>query len=258
MTTLLPGFTNIVHLSDVDGMPTITRQGRHIAKVLGIDRSREASVLNQIKHLGIGPDLLHLDAACDRSIFRAIPGSPLDPSSIDESTLARTLKVLSVLHRQPAIGTPFSAARMIRRYLGLNPVPQAFEESCLHHARVSEQLEKEGQLCLCHNDCVAKNWILQPNGEVRLIDFEFAGPSDPAFDLATWCLSFNIDSADPILAGYEQWDQSMASRARAYFPVVDTLWMLFCGLLSRHLSGEERGVADAQMQCRIARLNGRL
>ena len=254
MTTLLPGFTNIVHLTDLDGIPTITRQGRSIAKLLGIDRVREASVLNQIKHLGIGPDLLHVDAEFDRVTFRAIAGSPLDASSTNHATLARTLKVLSVLHNQPALGTAFSAGLMIRHYLRMNPVPHAFEDSCLHYAQVAEQLEKEATLCLCHNDCVAKNWILQPNGEVRLIDFEFAGPGDPAFDLATWCLTFNIDPNGPLLEDYEYWEHSMARRVRAYFPVVDTLWMLFCGLLSLQLTGEDQAVANAQMQHRMERL----
>lgn len=256
MTTLLPGFTNIVHLTDLDGIPTVTRQGRRIDKLLGIDRVREASVLCQIKHLGIGPDLLHVDAERDRSIFRAIPGLPLDSASTDQATLARTLRVLSVLHSQPARGTPFSTARMIRHYLKMNPAPD--EESCLHYARAAEQLEKDARRCLCHNDCVAKNWILQPNGEVRLIDFEFAGPGDPAFDLATWCLSFNIDPEDPILGGYKEWNQALGTRVRAYFPVVDTVWMLFCGLLSLHLADEERSAADAQMRVRIARLGGRV
>ena len=254
---VLPGFTNIVHLSDLNGIPTITRQGRHIGKLLGIDRRREACVLNQIKHLGIGPHLLHLDAACDRTTFGAIPGWPLDSSSTDHATLVRTLKALSILHGQPAQGTSFSAARMIRHYLEMNPVPDAIEQACLQYASRAEELEQRRELCLCHNDCVAKNWILQPNGEVRLIDFEFAGPGDPAFDLATWCLSFNIDPTDSILASYEHWDRSLAERVCAYFPVVDTLWMLFCGILSLHLADEDRGAADAQRLTRIARLNDR-
>ncbi len=258
MTTVLAGFTNIVHLSELNGIPTITRQGRRIEKLLGIDRSREASVLNQIKHLEIGPDLLHMDAACDRSTFRAIPGLSLDSYSTNRATLVSTLKVLSVLHGQQAVGTSFSAARMIRHYLRMNPVAHAIEQACLQHAMLAGQLEQQSHLCLCHNDCVAKNWILQPNGEVRLIDFEFAGPGDPAFDLATWCLSFHIDPEDPILAAYEHWDQSLAERVGAYFPVVDTLWMLFCGVLSLHLEDKDRSAADAQMRTRIARLGGRV
>ena len=257
MTTVLPGFTNIVHLSDLNGIPTITRQGRSIAKLLGIDRGREAFVLNQIKHLGIGPDLLHVDAERDRSTFRAIPGIPLDSFSADHPTMARTLKALSILHSQPGLGTSFSAGRMIRHYLEMNPAAHAIEQACLQYSEHADQLEQECDPCLCHNDCVAKNWILQPNGEVRLIDFEFAGPGDPAFDLATWCLSFNIDPEDPILGGYEEWNPALATRVRAYFPVVDTVWMLFCGLLSLHLGDEDRDTADAQMRARIARLDSR-
>ena len=252
MTTLLPGFTNMVRLNAFDG--TVTRQGRPIAKLLGIDRSREAAVLRQIRHLGIGPELLHRDPVRDRTIFRAIPGKPLDVTGTDRVVLARTLKVLSSLHAQAASGESFSAAKMIRRYLRMTSVSPAFEEMCLREALVAEQFEREATLCLCHNDCVAKNWILKPDATVNLIDFEFAAPHDPAFDLATWCLTFHVDPSDSLLEQYEHGGRWFSQRVRAYLPIVDTLWVLFCSVLGRALEEDGHTAALLQMRNRTARL----
>ena len=237
MTTLLPGFTNMVHRVELDGVPVVIRQGRPIAKLLGIDRDREIAVLRQIRGLEIGPELLRFDAARDRTTFRAIPGVALDHCTPDRALLARTLHQLARLHRQPLdgrtlLGQPFSAASMIRRYLEMRAVPLELERTCVHQALLAEDLEREASLCLCHNDCVSKNWILLPDGSVRMIDFEFAARHDPAFDLATWCRSFGIGLEDSLLAEYEQWNPRLAGRVRVYIPVVDTLWVLFRGILA--------------------------
>ena len=41
---------------------------------------------------------------------------------------------------------------------------------------------RRSSLALCHNDPVAQNIVRGP--ELRLIDWEFAAPGDPLFDLA--------------------------------------------------------------------------
>jgi aminoglycoside phosphotransferase (APT) family kinase protein len=91
---------------------------------------------------------------------------------------------------------------------------------------------------------------------LKLIDFEFAAPNDPAFDLATWCLAFHIEPEDPILDAYGRREQRLSSRVRAYMPVVDALWSLYCCFMALRLSGNARATALLQMNTRILRMTG--
>lgn len=236
--TPLAGITNIVHWADTGGAPSIVRQGRPFAALLGIDRHREIDVLHRIRHLEIGPELLSMDLQQDRAVFRAIPGVPLDGNATHPAILARSLTVLSRLHRQPAYGTPFSASSLIRHYLTIAPIPRELRNFCERQAERSAQLEQSAELALCHNDCLAKNWILTPDADLKLIDFEFAAPNDPAFDLATWCLAFHVDPADPLLDSYARSEPQFTNRVRTYVPVVDALWTLYCHIMGPRLSGE--------------------
>lgn len=256
MTNPLPGLTNIVHWIDNDGTPTIIRHGRPFAELLGIDRSREVQVLRQIRHLGIGPELLSIDLQTDQTIFRAIPGVSLENVGASPVVLAQSLTVLGRLHKQPAIGTPFSASRSIRHYLAMDPLPRVLHDFCEHQAAICAELERPAEFTLCHNDCVAKNWILKPDGGLSLIDYEFAAPNDPVFDLATWCLTFNIEPEDPLLNAYGCWEQRLPSRIRAFMPVVDALWTLYCRSLSLRVAGNAHTAALHQMNSRILRMTG--
>jgi thiamine kinase-like enzyme len=244
--TRLPGFTNIVERHH----NIIVRQGRPFAHRLGIDRLREASILRRIRNLDIAPELLAINTATDRTVFRAIPGKSL-ANGADPRTLNQTLGVLAQLHRQPAEGPRFSAAALIRRYLTLAPpnLHPLYDPFALR----ADQLERTAELCLCHNDCTAKNWILLPGGNVKLVDFEFAAANDPAFDLATWCLAFGVAPDDPLLRAYAPLEPS---RIRAYMPIVDALWCLYCHVMATLLGEEERAAALAQLHWRASRLSG--
>ena len=251
----LSGLTNIVYWTDVSGVPSVVRQGRPFAALLGINRRREAEILRQIQHLGIGPEILSMDPQRDQTVFRAIPGVSLNECATQPTILARSLTVLSCLHSQPASGMPFSASSLIRHYLAISPLPPALREFCEHQASLSAQMEWSAELTLCHNDCVAKNWILKPDGDLNLIDFEFAAPNDPAFDLATWCLAFSVHPEDSILHAYDRWEPQLPLRVCAYMPVVDTLWSLYCRFMFSRLSGEVRATALLQMKTRVSRMD---
>jgi thiamine kinase-like enzyme len=252
--TALSGFTNIVHESDAEGFRVIIRQGRPFAAQLGIDRHREIAILHQIRHLGIGPELLHVDFTNDRTTFRLIPGVTLGTMPVAHATLCRSLQTLTLLHGQPCPGDAFSPSHLIRRYLELASVSPPFAAVCKRMAADAEEMERQGIRHLCHNDCVAKNWIVQTNGLVRLIDFEFSGAGDPAFDLATWSLSFDIHPDKIPSFGYTPWDAGIALRIHRWMPIVDALWALFCGVLAKHLTGVTYGEAISQMNYRIRRL----
>ena len=211
------------------------RQGSPHAALLGIDRCREWHVLQRLQGHGVGPAVLRFDCVRDLAAFHWIPGEAGAPEA------GAAVKLLHRLHALPLCGHRFSPAAMIRRYRQALGAGLAPELALLSHRceDVSRALEEDAELRLCHNDCVAKNWVRSGTGALRLIDFEFAGDNDPAFDLAT--LSLDVDLG------------ALAPRVEAYRPVVDCLWLLYCLLLAS-LDPDRRQAARAQAALRLSRL----
>lgn len=211
------------------------RQGPPHAALLGIDRCREWNVLQRLRGHAIGPDPLRFDQRRDLAAFRWLRGQP---GVVEPQAAAR---LLTRLHTLPRCGQRFSPAATIRHYrsvLGrtLEPVLDEFAQRCVE---ASDALEESAELRLCHNDCVAKNWIQLEDGTLRLIDFEFAGDNDPAFDFAT--LSLDVDLG------------AVPHRVAAYRPVVDCLWILYCLVLATVDEGK-RAAAEGQIDGRRQRL----
>ncbi len=219
--------------------PVCLRQGHPDARVLGIDRCREWRVLSRLRGLDIGPAPLRIDHTRDVTLFEWLPGR------MPEATAARqAAALLGRLHSLPPIGVRFSPSAAIRQYLRIADVPAGLRNLSIACADASARLEERAELRLCHNDCVPKNWIQLPDGKLRLIDFEFAGDNDPAFDFATLSLDWAIDLPPEI-----------ESRARIYRPVVDVLWTLYC-LIVADIDPPSRDEALRQATLRQARLGG--
>ena len=227
--------TNRVWRVDSAHGPLALRQGRPHAPLLGIDRCREWHVLQRLRGHHIGPEVQRFDARQDRAAFTWIPGTPGAP----EPGAAQAL--LHRLHALPLCGYRFSPAELIERYrdlLGasLPPGIAHLSQAC---QQISLALETDAPLRLCHNDCVAKNWIRTGSGALRLIDCEFAGDNDPAFDLATLSLDVDLGPLPP--------------RVAAYRPIVDCLWLLYCLVLAA-VDPEQQEAARRQAAGRLQRL----
>jgi thiamine kinase-like enzyme len=211
------------------------RQGHPQATALGIDRCREWHVLQRLRRHGIGPEPLRFDRQRDLAAFTWLAGE----SGAPEAEAARAL--LQRLHALPRCGQRFSPAATIAHYRALleGRLPAALRELSDRCEETSWMLEETAELRLCHNDCVAKNWLHLEDGSWRLIDFEFAGDNDPAFDFAT--LSLDVDLGP------------LPERVAAYRPVVDCLWTLYCLVLAE-LDEAKREPAQRQARERCARL----
>lgn len=58
--------------------------------------------------------------------------------------------------------------------------------------------------CLCHGDCYAPNFLIDPQGKMYLIDWEYSGMADPACDMGTFlaCSDYTPEEADRVIAEY--------------------------------------------------------
>lgn len=81
----------------------------------------------------------------------------------------------------------------------------------------------------CHNDTTPGNFLFA-NNKMVLIDFEYSGNNDPAWDLA--CLSMEADfedwQDDTLLNAYPTTDETFRERFNLYKPVVEYWVGLWC------------------------------
>jgi aminoglycoside phosphotransferase (APT) family kinase protein len=228
MITALPGLTNFVYREGA----AVIRHGRPFAQALGVNRTAEMTALRQIRDRDIGPALLLAETARDYAVFGRIDGAPLS-DRVDTAAVHGALRTLARLHQLPGSGAPFSAQALMECYLTIAQPTPVLRSRFESFARCAGRLEQTRILVLCHNDCAAKNWLRGADGGMRLVDFEFAAPNDPAFDLATWCLASGLAPEDPRMAWYGPFN---AARTRAYLPIVDALWSLYCLAMEKLLS----------------------
>jgi thiamine kinase-like enzyme len=118
-----------------------------------------------------------------------------------------------------------------------------------------------GELALCHNDPWPGNVVMVDRAAV-LVDWEYSGMNDPAWDLADFTVEADLDRGDEDLllrtyagaTSVESWRE----RVTMWKPVVDLMWSVwsvaefeagnpaddFVSEAERRLRRAERALAD--------------
>jgi thiamine kinase-like enzyme len=84
----------------------------------------------------------------------------------------------------------------------------------------------------CHNDLLADNFIEQ-NDRLRLVDWEYSGNGDPAFELGNTCRELDYDDArlrELCHAYFGRAPESLVARVRLYMIVSDVGWTLWAAI----------------------------
>jgi thiamine kinase-like enzyme len=98
-----------------------------------------------------------------------------------------------------------------------------------HHQLARSLAGVTEPLCFSHNDPTPGNFIASPGGDLRLIDWEYAGLCHPGFDLAGLAVGADLaaDQVRHLLTAY---------RGRPPTPIENDhqqAWEAFCRTLSR-------------------------
>jgi len=168
----------------VEGL--VVRFDTPAVRLLGLDRAAEVDVLRAIEGRELGPELVFADPRRGVLVTRRLPGRACTPGGLRDPLLLRNLGAnLRRLHETvlpPPDIAPLDMARSLDRYASLVGNVRArrtARETCRSLRAAAGHRRKPA---LCHNDPVAQNILRGP--ALRLIDWEFAAPGDPLFDLA--------------------------------------------------------------------------
>jgi thiamine kinase len=217
------GLTNESWLVTLDGKQVVVRISNPDDASLQIDRQSETSILRAVAAAGIGPLVLLCDPSQRVLVTRYLGPTWTDDDAVKPDNIARLGLVMRKLH----VLAPPSDAHRVRLVQVIDDYVATLSQAADSEARYSAQvLDDAADTCLCHNDVHALNIV--DDGDLRLIDWEYAGLGSPLFDLASVCVYQRYDGEQRahLLAAYAgNVEAQRLDRACDLFAYIRELWM---------------------------------
>ncbi len=190
-TPLGGGITNINFRIDVGGEAFVLRIAGADTELLGIDRENEYAANMAAGKLGIAPEVYYFIRPEGYLVTRFIAGRPIPPEEICQpENLHRVMDVVRKIHGMPDIPGMFNVFRIIANYSEIArryqvAFPQNFDW-LIERMQAADKALNTHPLALrpCHNDLLNANFLT--NGQLYILDWEYAGMGDIFFDLANF------------------------------------------------------------------------
>jgi thiamine kinase-like enzyme len=202
------GITNHNFKVAVDDQAFVLRIGGKDTSFLGIDREAEHAATLAAADLGIAPEVVAFLEPEGYLVTRFIEGRVLPVEEVRRpEMLRRVAETLRRVHDGPPFPTRFNSFRVVEAYLTIAlergvSAPTEYERAkqaadAIERARGSQPEHP------CHNDLLNANFIAA-NGNVRIVDWEYAGMGDRFFDLANFSINHELSDAEneQLLAAY--------------------------------------------------------
>ncbi|MBD7895204.1 phosphotransferase [Limosilactobacillus sp. Sa3CUN2] len=215
---------------------------RYIMRIPGagtgqlINRHQEYDVYQRIKGLPYVERTLYLNPQNGYKLTEFIENSRnCDPNSWDD--VQQCMHLLKQMHQENLkVDHQFDLAGQINKYEQLRSVPSAYRD----YGKVKQQVEKllqyvdslDKEWTLCHIDANADNFVFDQQGNIFLIDWEYAGMQDPHVDIAMFAIYSMYDQSqiDYLIGLYFEHPVSEDIRYKiyAYVAICGLLWSNWC------------------------------
>lgn len=172
------------------GQNCVLRVDTPLAARLQLNRAAELRCHRAAALAGVAPPVVFAEPAKGILVTRHAPGRTWTSSDYaNAGQLRRLAALLERLHAVPLAQDPIDLPATICRYAALLANDQA-ESMCRQALELMEKVASRPPV-LCHNDLLAGNIV---DGErLWLIDFEYAGLTDPLFELAVIATHYTLD-----------------------------------------------------------------
>ncbi|QXM05119.1 choline kinase family protein [Crassaminicella indica] len=242
------GLTNYNYIMNIKGIVYVVRQPGCMTNFM-IDRKSE-KVNNKIaSELGLNSKCIYFDEMSGIKISEYIENSKniaqADPSSI------KNIKAVSNLMKKIHTSKK-SFYNSFDWQVELNKYEQIIKDLkgsfFFDYAELKKQLIdfmqkniKNKVLVPCHNDTVPENFIINDNGRIYLIDWEYSGMNDPSWDIASYILESKLNEEAILYLLLDYYGQypsaSEILKIKCYMLAQDLLWMVWA--MIRHYSGDD-------------------
>lgn len=245
---LKSGMTNKSFLFDVSGTSYICRIPGPGTELL-INRRQESDVYQAVEGLGISERIIYFDGDTGYKIARFYDGARNGDAHNPEDR-KKCMQLLRRFHEaRLTVGHRFDIRERIDFYETLcrSHGSILFEDYREVHQKMTELMDWLDSLkrpeILSHIDSNFDNFLMLPDGRVKLIDWEYAGMCDPLIDLAMCAIYsyYNIEETEDLLRAYLEREPEDLERmiVYAYMALGGFLWSLWA--VYKSALGEEFG-----------------
>jgi thiamine kinase-like enzyme len=249
VTALSGGITNRNYRVDVDGSSFVLRVGGNDTGLLGIDRAVEHAASLRAASVGVGPEVVAFVEPEGWLVTRFIEGRPVPAEEIrTPGGITRVAAVLRKIHGAAAIPGRFDAHEVVEEYRREAVVRGATIPAEFAAAQAASELIREARgpqpLVTCHNDLLNANFL--DDGEIRIVDWEYAGMGDRFFDLANLSVNheFGMEEDRLLLAAYFGVERSADLAALRLMRVMSDFREAMWGVLQSGISELDFDFAD--------------
>ena len=205
-----------------------------------INRANEAAAAMDAAAAGVGPEVLHVDAATGLMLTRFVPEAvTMSPEAFQErkGSPARAGQAFATLHRSGAVfPARFELFAMIDDYLGLLAgkdvaLPPGYHDVLAEAEAVRAALSARPlPQTPCHCDPLCENF-LDTGARMWVVDWEYSGMNDPMWDLGDLSVEagFDADQEAQMMQAYFGHAPTARDQGRMviYKAMCDLLWTLW-------------------------------
>lgn len=236
------GLTNTNYRVDVDGTPFFVRIPGAGTDLLAVDRKNELHNTRAAADAGVSPRVLHALAEWDVFVLDWLEARTMSNAALNAPGMPeRIAATLRRLHAGPRFRDDFDMFRLTDRYLAVVDdlsidVPRGYREHRMEITRIEEALAVRPLPTVpCHNDLLAENY-LDDGARLWIVDYEYSGNNDPAFELANTCqeLGFDDRRVEALCAAYfGEASPRLLARMRLQMIMSDVGWTLWAAIQAR-------------------------
>ncbi len=244
------GMTNTSFIFQIDGVDYIYRHPGDGTESI-ISRRNEKTSLIKAKEIGIDPTYVYADVneGWKVSVFVSEFREPNYDSFEDSKKVISVLRKLHTSGVKVGYGMRAWEDSLVTEELLKKKNPECFKKyenlkqkiENLYNKTLGDGVEK----CFCHGDTYQPNWMLKPDGDVILIDWEYSGFSDPGIDIGYYIVDamYDFDEAERFIKEYLQdtYTEKRYFHFMAYVAIIAYYWFVWA--LYRESCGAVMGEA---------------
>ncbi|HEX6867440.1 MAG TPA: choline kinase family protein [Candidatus Limnocylindrales bacterium] len=236
------GLTNSNWRVVVDDVPHFVRIPGADTDLLAVDRGNEIANTVAAAEAGVAPRVVQTMPRWDAFALEWLDARTMSNETLRAAGMpSRIAGTLRHLHAGPRFRDDFNMVRVAERYMALVdersiPIPAGYRDHLVLIPRIEAALAAHPPATVpCHNDLLAENY-LDDGARLWLVDWEYSGNNDPAFELGNTAQELGYDDAqiEELCAAYfGEASPDRLARMRLQMIMSDVGWTLWAAIQAR-------------------------
>ena len=233
------GLTNANHQVWTDDGHFVLRCWREDGGLLAIDRDAEYANSVRAARAGVGAQVVAHLPECNAMVFAFVPGPTLSAADLRRGDrLGLVADACRRLHAAERFTGDFDMFEVQARYREVVRerafrVPERYDDFAGHMEAAREALlVRAGPPVPCNNALLAENFIAS-GGRLAIIDYEYGGNNDAAFELGNLCSesALSVAQLEQLVAAYFGTPlRHQLARARLWGTVAKHGWTMWASI----------------------------